>query len=46
MSWECPKNNPKAQRNENIVEARGECNEEEEMNSPFEEGDSLIMKVV
>ena len=27
MSWECPRNKPAAQRNENIVEAREESNE-------------------
>ena len=46
MSWECPKNNPTAQRNENIVEACEESNEEAEMNNPPEERESLMMKRV
>ena len=46
MSWECPKNKPIDQRNENIVEACEESNEEEKMNNPPEEGESLMTKRV
>ena len=46
MSWECPKNKPTTQRNENIVEDCEESNEEVEMNNPPEEGESLMTKRV
>ena len=46
MSWECPKDNPTAQRNANIVEACEDSNEEAEMSNPPEEGESIMMKRV
>ena len=46
ISWECPRNKPAAQRNENIVEAHEESNEEAKVNNPPEEGESLMLKRV
>ena len=46
MSWECPKNKPTAQRNENIAEAHEESNEEAEKDNPPKEGQSLMLKRV
>ena len=44
MSWECPRNKPTTQRTANIAEAREESSEEEEVNNPLEEGESLMLK--
>ena len=46
MSCQFPKNKPTTQRNENIVEASEESNEETEVNNPPEGGESLMLKRV
>ena len=46
MSWECPRNKIATQRNANIVEAHENSSEEEEVNNPPEEGESLMLKRV
>ena len=46
MSLECPRNKPASQRNENIVDAHEDSTEEEEVNNPPEEGESLMRKRV
>ena len=45
MSWNCPRNQSSNQRNVNVVEAQEESKEEINMNNPWEEGESLMLKI-
>ena len=46
MSWECPRNKPISHRNANIAKDHEEFSEEEQVNNPPQERESLMLKRV